>query len=117
MKTGFFETDITSPVGMEKPGGYGKAYAAARHDPLKARAAVFGDGDSRIAFVGVDTCVINRRTVVEAREQIEQRCGIAPMAEEFFRGSGLSYESLIELLEDIDELLSGRTADENYPVS
>jgi uncharacterized protein YqcC (DUF446 family) len=55
--------------------------------------------------------------MLEEEAPLPDRCGIAPMAEEFFRGSGLSYESLIELLEDIDELLSGRTADENYPVS
>ncbi len=55
--------------------------------------------------------------MLEEDAPLPDRCGIAPMAEEFFRGSGLSYESLIELLEDIDELLSGKTADENYPVS
>jgi len=55
--------------------------------------------------------------MLEEGTPLPDRCGIAPMAEEFFRGSGLSYESLIELLEDIDELLSGKTADDNYPVS
>ena len=55
--------------------------------------------------------------MLEEEAPLPDRCGIAPMAEEFFRGSGLSCESLIELLEAIDELLSGRTADENYPVS
>ena len=55
--------------------------------------------------------------MLEEGAPLPDRCGIAPMAEEFFRGSGLSYESLIELLEDIDELLSGKTADENYPVA
>jgi len=76
MKAGFFETDITPPVGMEKPGGYGKAYCADRRDPLKVRAGVFDDGESRVALVGIDTCVIGERTVAEARQEIQDRCGI-----------------------------------------
>lgn len=55
--------------------------------------------------------------MLEENAPLPDRCGITPMAEEYFRDSGLSYESLIELLEDIDELLSGRTANDNYPVS
>ena len=39
------------------------------------------------------------------------------MAEEFFRGSGLSYETLVTLLERIDELLSGTAGDDNYTVA
>ncbi|NOY82006.1 MAG: hypothetical protein GXP31_13500 [Kiritimatiellaeota bacterium] len=76
MKAGFFETDITPAYGMEKPGGYGKAYNKAMHDPLKARAAVFDNGERRLAFVGIDTCVVTGRTVREAREAIAQGCGI-----------------------------------------
>ena len=55
--------------------------------------------------------------MLEEDAPLPDRCGIAPMAEEYFRGSGLSCEGLVELLENIDELLSGRTASENYPVS
>ena len=55
--------------------------------------------------------------MLEENAPLPDRCGIAPMAEEYFRGSGLSCESLVELLENIDELLSGRTANENYPIS
>jgi uncharacterized protein YqcC (DUF446 family) len=56
-------------------------------------------------------------TMLEEDAPLPDRCGIAPMAEEYFRGSGLSCEGLVALLENIDELLSGRTASDNYPVS
>lgn len=76
MRAGFAETDITPGVGMETPGGYGKAFSVAIHDALKVRAAVFGDGSQRVALVGVDTCGIGAHTVAAARREIVERCGI-----------------------------------------
>jgi uncharacterized protein YqcC (DUF446 family) len=43
----------------------------------------------------------------EGRE-LPGRCGIAPMAEEYFRGTGLGCTDLVASLVQIDELLSGR---------
>jgi len=76
MKAGFFETDITPALGMERPGGYGKAYCNTRHDPLKVRAAVFNDGDTAVALVGIDSCAIEAATVHAARPRICERCGV-----------------------------------------
>ena len=45
-------------------------------------------------------------SMLEAEEPLPDRCGIAPMAEEFFRDSGLGIEALLQSLESIDELLS-----------
>src|SRR4051794_40215732 len=75
-KAGFAERDITPELGMEVPGGYGKAYAKRIHDPCKARAAVFDDGKQRVALVGLDTLGVPRSLVLEVRKLVQERCGI-----------------------------------------
>lgn len=45
--------------------------------------------------------------IVEARDMLPSECGIAPMAEEFYRGAELPVESLIVALHRVDRLLSG----------
>jgi len=44
--------------------------------------------------------------MLEAGENLPGRCGIAPMAEEYFRGTGLGSGELVAALVRIDELLS-----------
>jgi len=44
--------------------------------------------------------------MLEDEQALPGRCGIAPMAEEFFRGSGLAVNGLAAALSRIDELLS-----------
>ncbi|MCB1844680.1 MAG: YqcC family protein [Halioglobus sp.] len=44
--------------------------------------------------------------MLEAGEALPERCGIAPMAEEYFRGTGLASGELVECLVQIDSLLS-----------
>lgn len=80
LATGFADRDITPDIGMEQPGGYGKAFLRKFHDPCKVRAAVFGDSAGRVAVVGVDALVIPRNVVTAAREEIRSRCGISPEA-------------------------------------
>ena len=77
VKAGFAERDITPDIGMEQPGGYGKAFHRTLHDPCKARAAVFDDGTRAVAVVGVDALLVRRPLVEACRAAVRARCGIA----------------------------------------
>ncbi|MEW6302519.1 MAG: hypothetical protein AB1705_03555 [Verrucomicrobiota bacterium] len=90
-KAGFAERDITPDIGMEQPGGYGKSFHRTFHDACKVRAVVFDDGRNRVAIVGLDTLAVPRYTVVEARAEIQKRCGIKP--ENILVGASHSHSS------------------------
>jgi neutral ceramidase len=75
-KAGFAERDITPSVGMEAPGGYGKARHTSIHDPSKVRASVFDDGKNRVAVVGIDALGIRADTVAKVRAAVEAKTGI-----------------------------------------
>lgn len=77
IKAGFAERDVTPDLGMEQPGGYGKAFHRSLHDPCKVRAAVFDDGKQAVAVVGIDALMIRGVTVRACRAAIKERCGIA----------------------------------------
>lgn len=77
MQAGFHCTDITPALGMERPGDYMKVRHNAFHDPLRVRAAVFDDGQSAVAVVGLDTCILPGHIARRMAQGIEQATGIA----------------------------------------
>ncbi len=48
--------------------------------------------------------------MIEDEVALPERCGITPMAEEFFRGSDLPIQELLMALEKIDDILSRETS-------
>ncbi len=79
-RAAFAERDITPEIGMEVPGGYGKALSKRIHDPCKVRAVVFDDGQREVALVGLDALHVHRALVLEVRALLQKKCGLAPEA-------------------------------------
>ena len=92
LKAGFAERDITPEIGMEAPGGYGKSYHQAVHDPCKVRAAVFDDGKQRVALVGIDALAFHREMVQAVRKADPPR-NAAFRAEAILIGASHSHSS------------------------
>lgn len=67
IKAGFYECDITPPLGTERPADFSKLLVEKICDPLKVRAAVFTDGNIKLAIVGIDNigCGVKFQRLVE----------------------------------------------------
>lgn len=79
MKCGFFELDITPPLGSIIPGAFGARYATEILDPLYVRTIVVRNGDTALAIASVDACGIT----LDITEQIRARvCSMIPMKHE-----------------------------------
>lgn len=48
--------------------------------------------------------------MLERSDPLPERCGIAPMAEEYFRGAGHASDGLLQALQQIDQRLSQAAA-------
>jgi hypothetical protein len=76
-RAGAFAADITPdwfPIVVN--GGFQPHYAKKAFDPLHARCLVLDDGQTRVAIVVVDSCVMDRPIHDEAKQLAEKRTGI-----------------------------------------
>jgi hypothetical protein len=76
LRAGAARVNITPPLGIEINGGTAPVIATHVHDELHARALVLDDGATRLAFVVVDNCLIERALFDEAKALIFQHTRI-----------------------------------------
>ena len=80
IKAGFASLDISPEIGMHEAHAMSRRVFTAFRDPCKVRVVVFDDGERKVALVGLDTLIVPRSIVIEARSKIETVCGIPPSA-------------------------------------
>lgn len=76
LRVGAAEVEITPPVGFPMAGYYHERLATGAKDPLKAKALVFRDGETRAAVVACDLTGIATDLTAEVRERIARATGI-----------------------------------------
>lgn len=76
-RAGAATANITPPLGIEINGSTTPVIATHVHDELHARALVLDDGSTRLAFVLVDACHIDRAVFDAAKALFFQHTGIA----------------------------------------
>lgn len=78
MKCGFYEFDITPPLGSIIPGGFAARYAETVQEPLYARAFVAQTEEKTLAVVVIDACGITKDITDRIRERVAKLCPIQP---------------------------------------
>ena len=76
LRVGTAAVNIDPPVGIPLAGYYNERGCEGVADDLFAKATVWDDGQTRIAFVVCDLIGVPRHVVVEARKLIQERTGI-----------------------------------------
>jgi len=59
LKCGFYEKEITPPLGCHIPGYFNLRQGSDVKDRLYARAVVFDNGETKVAMISVDGCVVD----------------------------------------------------------
>lgn len=72
-------SDVTPPLGSSMNGYLQDRHATFIHDPQHVRALVLDDGQTKLAIVVVDSCVIGRKLFDQAKKQIEETVTIPVM--------------------------------------
>lgn len=76
LEFGFYEKEITPPLGCNMP-GYGNVRAGLDvKDRLYARAAVIREGNETVALISVDSCTVENELVSLITDRVEEFTGI-----------------------------------------
>ena len=75
-RAGAATSNVTPPLGISINGGMTDRRATHIHDELHARCLVLDDGQAKLAFAVVDSCMIPREVIDEAKRLIEERTKI-----------------------------------------
>ena len=77
-RAGAAMSNITPPIGVSLAGSMAAKGSTHIHDELYARCLVLEDGETRVAIVLVDNCVIPREVFDEAKALVAKATGIPP---------------------------------------
>ena len=77
-RAGAAASNITPWLGVSIAGNMNDRKSTSVHDELHARCLVLDDGATKIAFAVVDSCMVPREVVEDAKKQIQDATGIAP---------------------------------------
>jgi neutral ceramidase len=78
---GTYTVDVTPPEGIHAGCWMlHTALAEGAHDPLEVTAIVLRNGETTVALVGIDVCMIDEATAHETRRRVAALTGIAPEA-------------------------------------
>jgi len=69
---------ITPQIGTVMNGGTAPATSTHVHDELHARTLVLAQGDRRLAWVQLDTCLVDRELMDQLKDSIRKATGLAP---------------------------------------
>ncbi|MBI3853905.1 MAG: neutral/alkaline non-lysosomal ceramidase N-terminal domain-containing protein [Verrucomicrobia bacterium] len=75
-RAGAATSNVTPPLGLSINGGMQNVTARHIHDELHARCLALDDGQTRLALVVVDSCMIPREIFDAAKQKIQQQTGI-----------------------------------------
>jgi hypothetical protein len=78
VKCGFYELDITPPLGSNMPGYFTERLCSEVRDTLFARAWVMKTDTVNTAVVTVDNCGLALTIVTEIKQRAQALCGISP---------------------------------------
>src|ERR1039458_9869666 len=76
-RAGAATSNITPRLGTSINGYFNDLQAARVHDELQARCLVLDDGQTRLAIVVCDSCMIPREIMDAAKRRVEEKWGLA----------------------------------------